>query len=71
MLSVMEWAKERALEMPTRQNSTLPLMAKWPILRIVLGNAVSVASVLLLTQATMTEILEAKKEQTLGPEMAI
>ena len=36
-----------------------------------LENAVSVASVLLLTEATMTEIPEAKKERSLEPEMAM
>jgi chaperonin GroEL len=41
------------------------------VVRIALENAVSVASVLLLTEATMTEIPETKKEQTLGPEMAM
>jgi len=41
------------------------------VVRIALENAVSVASVLLLTEATMTEIPETKKEQTLGPDMAM
>jgi chaperonin GroEL len=42
------------------------------VVRIALENAVSVASVLLLTEATMTEIPEAKKETTaLEPEMAM
>jgi chaperonin GroEL len=41
------------------------------VVRIALENAVSVASVLLLTEATMTEIAEVKKEQTPEPEMAI
>jgi chaperonin GroEL len=41
------------------------------VVRIALENAVSVASVLLLTEATMTEIPEGKKEQTPEPEMAI
>ena len=41
------------------------------VVRIALENAVSVASVLLLTEATMTEIPETKKEQMLGPEMAM
>ena len=40
------------------------------VLRIALENAVSVASVLLLTEATMTEIPEASKERPGGPEMA-
>jgi chaperonin GroEL len=38
---------------------------------VALENAVSVASVLLLTEATMTEIPEAKKERSLEPEMAM
>ena len=40
------------------------------VVRIALENAVSVASVLLLTEATMTEIPETKKE-TAEPEMAM
>ena len=40
------------------------------VLRIALENAVSVASVLLLTEATMTEIPEASKERPGEPEMA-
>ena len=36
------------------------------VVRIALENAVSVASVLLLTEATMTEIPEAKKEPCAG-----
>ena len=40
------------------------------VVRIALENAVSVASVLLLTEATMTEIPEASKERPGGPEMA-
>ncbi len=39
------------------------------VVRIALENAVSVASVLLLTEATMTEIPEEKKERSLEPEM--
>jgi chaperonin GroEL len=39
------------------------------VLRIALENAVSVASVLLLTEATMTEIPEATKEHSTTPEM--
>ena len=41
------------------------------VVRFALENAVSVASVLLLTEATMTEIPEAKKERSLEPEMAM
>jgi chaperonin GroEL len=41
------------------------------VVRIALLNAVSVASVLLLTEATMTEIPEEKKERTAEPEMAL
>jgi chaperonin GroEL len=41
------------------------------VVRIGLENAVSVASVLLLTEATMTEIPEAKKEHVAEPEMAL
>lgn len=40
------------------------------VVRIALENAVSVASVLLLTEATMTEISEEKKERTAEPEMS-
>jgi chaperonin GroEL len=40
-------------------------------MRVALGNAVSVASVLLLTEATMTAIPESKKERAAGPERAI
>jgi chaperonin GroEL len=41
------------------------------VVRIALENAVSVAGVLLLTEATMTEIPEPKKEAAGAPEMAI
>jgi chaperonin GroEL len=41
------------------------------VVRVGLENAVSVASVLLLTEATMTEIPETKKEHPAEPEMAI
>jgi chaperonin GroEL len=41
------------------------------VVRIALENAVSVASVLLLTEATMTEIPEKKAETTREPEMAM
>jgi chaperonin GroEL len=41
------------------------------VVRIALENAVSVASVMLLTEATMTEIPEAKKEPTAEPELAM
>jgi chaperonin GroEL len=41
------------------------------VVRIALENAVSVASVLLLTEATMTEIPEDKKERAAEPDMAI
>jgi chaperonin GroEL len=40
------------------------------ILRGALDNAVSVASVLLLTEATMTEIPEKKEQRALTPERA-
>jgi chaperonin GroEL len=39
------------------------------VVRIALENAVSVASVLLLTEATMTEIPETRKEGVTEPEM--
>jgi len=39
------------------------------VVRIALENAVSVASVLLLTEATMTEIPETKKERATEGEM--
>jgi len=41
------------------------------VVRIALENAVSVASVLLLTEATMTEIPEAKKDNVPGSKMAM
>jgi chaperonin GroEL len=41
------------------------------VVRVALENAVSVASVLLLTEATMTEIPEDKKERAIEPEMAM
>ncbi|HYM02517.1 MAG TPA: chaperonin GroEL [Stellaceae bacterium] len=41
------------------------------VVRIALENAVSVASVLLLTEATMTELPEPKKEHSAEPEMAM
>ena len=41
------------------------------VVRIALENAVSVASVLLLTEATMTEVPDTKKDSTLEPEMAM
>jgi chaperonin GroEL len=41
------------------------------VVRIALENAVSIASVLLLTEATMTEIPEPEKRGPAGPEMAM
>ena len=41
------------------------------VVRIALENAVSVASILLLTEATMTKIPEDKKEQIAEPEMSL
>jgi chaperonin GroEL len=41
------------------------------VVRVALENAVSVASVLLLTEATMTEIPESSKERTLEPEIGM
>ena len=41
------------------------------VVRIGLENAVSVASLLLLTEATLTEIPEVKRERSLEPEMAM
>ena len=41
------------------------------VVRVALENAVSVASVLLLTEATMTEIPEPPKEHPVGADMAI
>jgi len=41
------------------------------VVRIALENAVSVASVLLLTEATMTEIPEPKGERTAESDMAM
>jgi chaperonin GroEL len=39
------------------------------VVRIALENAVSVAGVLLLTEATMTELPESKKEQAAQAEL--
>ena len=41
------------------------------VVRVALENAVSVASVLLLTEATMTEIVEEQKEKTPEPEYGL
>lgn len=41
------------------------------VVRTALENAVSVASILLLTEATMTEIPEPKRERMPEPEMAM
>lgn len=41
------------------------------VVRVALENAVSVAGVLMLTEATMTEIPEEKKERGIEPEMAM
>ena len=41
------------------------------VVRIALENAVSVASVLLLTEATMTEVVEPKKDSGAEPDMAM
>ena len=41
------------------------------VVRIALENAVSVAGVLLLTEATMTEIPEDRKERAAEPDMAM
>ena len=41
------------------------------VVRVALENAVSVASVLLLTEATMTEIPEPSRERALEPEMSM
>ncbi len=41
------------------------------VVRVALENAVSVASTLLLTEATMTEIPEEKAAQAIAPEMAM
>jgi hypothetical protein len=41
------------------------------VVRVALENAVSVAGVLLLTEATMTELPERKKDSTPQPEMAM
>lgn len=41
------------------------------VVRVALENAVSVASILLLTEATMTEIPEEKKERAAEPELAM
>ncbi len=41
------------------------------VVRIALENAVSVASVLLLTEATMTDLPEPKSETASGPDMSM
>jgi len=41
------------------------------VVRVALENAVSVASTLLLTEATMTEIAEEKPAQSMTPDMAM
>ena len=41
------------------------------VVRIALENAVSVASVLLLTEATMTEVPEPETSRVQSPEMAL
>ena len=41
------------------------------VVRVALENAVSIASVLLLTEATMTELPESRKETAAEPEMAM
>jgi chaperonin GroEL len=41
------------------------------VVRIALENAVSVASLLLLTEATMTDLPEPTKERAMEPEMAM
>jgi len=41
------------------------------VVRVALENAVSVASVLLLTEATLTEIPEERKERTLQPDLGM
>ncbi|MGZ5871433.1 MAG: chaperonin GroEL, partial [Bradyrhizobium sp.] len=41
------------------------------VVRIAIENAVSVASLLLLTEATMTEIPETKRERPIEPELAM
>jgi chaperonin GroEL len=41
------------------------------VVRVALENAVSVASVLLLTEATMTEIPEETKQRVPEPEMGL
>ena len=41
------------------------------VVRVALENAVSVASVLLLTEATMTEIPENKKERIAEPDVTM
>ncbi len=41
------------------------------VVRVALENAVSVASVLLLTEATMTEISEEKSERATEPDMSL
>jgi chaperonin GroEL len=40
------------------------------VVRVALENAVSVASLLLLTEATMTDLPEEKPERAMAPELA-
>lgn len=51
--------------------SAIDIIDPTKVVRIALENAVSVASVLLLTEATMTEIPEVKKDYTPETEMAM
>jgi chaperonin GroEL len=41
------------------------------VVRVALENAISVAGILLLTEATMTELPERKREASTEPEMAM
>jgi chaperonin GroEL (HSP60 family) len=60
----------RARENTARRN-TARRIDPTKVVHIALENAVSVASVLLLTEATMTEIFENTKERNPEPEMAM
>jgi chaperonin GroEL (HSP60 family) len=61
----------RALSRPVKTLMEVGIIDPTKIVRLARENAVPVASVLLLTEATMTEIPEDKKERAVEPEMAM
>ena len=56
---------------PARQIAENSTVDPTKVVRVALENAVSVARVLLLTEATVTEIPEERKERSPKPEMAM